>query len=131
MTRKPAHISFKVALEQFPGMRWRSDEDEAQADRDRIKLLILIACGAARATELAAAAEHLDLRQQLLCAANIARRAREEATKRPGLTDLTRRLVKHNPIGARRVAQELIERERQDHEALTVGIVVLGRAFGL
>lgn len=131
MKRKATQISLREAIETFPGMRWRSEEDEAQAARDNIKLRILIACGAAHPTELAAAAEHLDRRQQLHCAVSIARDAREEAKKHPRLADLTRRLVRHNPIGARRVALELIERDRQEQEAVTAGIAVVGRVFGL
>ncbi|MBN8736371.1 MAG: hypothetical protein J0H27_08890 [Xanthomonadales bacterium] len=123
--------ALKDAIEDLPRLRWMSDEDEAQVHRDHVKLLVLIAAGAAHPRELAAAAEHETVRQQAQGAIFVAKRAREAALQNPRLAHVTGRFVRHNPLAARRVALELIEGERQEHQALTLGIVAFGRVFGM
>lgn len=123
--------ALKYALEDFPRLRWMSDVDEARIKQDRVKLLILIAVGAAHPRELAAAAEHETERQQARSAGCIAKRARQAALRNPRLAGITERFVRHNPVAARRAALELIDGERQEHQALTLGIVAFGRVFGM
>lgn len=123
--------ALKDSLEDFPRLRWMSDEDEERIRRDRVKLLILIAAGVAHPRELAAAAEHETARQQAQGAIFIAQQARQAAVQNPRLAAITGRFVRHNPVAARRAALELIEGERQEQQAVTLGIMAFGCVFGM
>lgn len=125
--------SQKAALEMFREAAYTAEDEavrEASEHRDHLKLLVLIDAGAARPAELAMASRPRTHRQWAQTAFGIKAQARREAERHPNLADLSRRMVKHNPIGAARVARAMIQAEAERHDALSIAIATFADAFG-